>query len=67
MENEVVDTLMGILAVYCDFVRKGLLRTKGIMPPKQQKAIDEFARMHGCEISWREDYKVHLWSRLESE
>lgn len=63
MKDKTISTLMGILAIYSDFVRKGLLRgTKGKMPVDQQKAIDDFAQTYNCEIFWDEKNKVHLWS-----
>ena len=63
MEDKTISALMGILAIYSDFVKKGLLRgMKGKMPPEQQRAIDDFARANGCEIFWSEKHKCHLWS-----
>lgn len=61
-----IDTLMSILAIYSSLVKKGLLQdSKGIMPPEQQKAIDDFARMNNCEIFWDEEYETYLWTRRE--
>ena len=63
MESDTVPTLMGILAIYCGFVKKGFFRgTEGKMPLDQQRAIDDFARVNGCEIYWSEKHKCHLWS-----
>ena len=68
MEADTVPTLMGILAVYCDFVKKGLLKgTNGKMPPQQQRAIDDFTQAHGCRIFWHEEHKVYLWERLRND
>ena len=59
MESDIVHTLMGILAIYCDFVSKGLLRdTKGKMPPEQQRAIDDFAR--ATVIAKRREYTTMM-------
>lgn len=67
MNEDVVHTLMGILAVYCDLGKEGVLRgSMGAIPLRQQKAIDEFARMNDCEISWNEEHKRHLWRTLDS-
>ena len=63
-----VDTLMGILAIYCDFAKKGLLRgSGGKLPLLQQEAIDQFAQANDCRIFWHDKHKCHLWTRLETK